>query len=147
MVGYTPSLSTAVWMGSEGREPIINVNGGIIYGSGLPGAIWQRYMSAVLAGTPPQDLPDAPVIKGDTGEGVPAPVTTTAPPPVVTQPTRPRPTAPPTTQPTDTAPPEPTDTTSAEPTDTATATVTGPGLPAPGTSDARGGGGTAGRSP
>ena len=32
--------------------------GSIIYGSGLPGAIWQQFMNAVLDGTPEEDLPD-----------------------------------------------------------------------------------------
>ena len=40
MVGYTPSLSTAVWMGSDARLPIKTAAGAIIYGSGLPGQIW-----------------------------------------------------------------------------------------------------------
>jgi membrane peptidoglycan carboxypeptidase len=79
MVGYTPSLSTAVWLGTDGRKPIINSDRQIIYGSGLPGAIWQRFMNTVLAGTPEEDLPDRPTFSGDSGEGVPAP-TTSAPP-------------------------------------------------------------------
>jgi membrane peptidoglycan carboxypeptidase len=76
MVGYTPSISTAVWMGSDGNDPIVDARERIIYGSGLPGAIWQRFMSAVLEGTPEEDLPDQPIIKGDTGEGVPEPTPT-----------------------------------------------------------------------
>ena len=47
--------------------------GRIIYGSGLPGAIWQQFMNAVLDGTPEEDLPDEPLIEGDAGEGVPEP--------------------------------------------------------------------------
>jgi len=73
MVGYTPSLSTAVWMGSDTREPIVNARGQIIFGSGLPGEIWQEFMNTVLAGTPEEPLPDSPAIDGDTGEGVPEP--------------------------------------------------------------------------
>ena len=65
MVGYTPSLSTAVWMGTDGRDPIVNAAGSIIYGSGLPGAIWQQFMDTVLAGTPEEPLPDEPVIDAD----------------------------------------------------------------------------------
>jgi len=79
MVGYTPSLSAAVWMGSDGNQPIVDLRGRIIYGSGLPGAIWQQFMNTVLAGTPEENLPDAPVIKGDTGEGVPEPTPTVVP--------------------------------------------------------------------
>jgi membrane peptidoglycan carboxypeptidase len=73
MVGYTPSLSTAVWMGSDSRAAIVDARGRIIYGSGLPGAIWQEFMNTVLAGTPEEPLPGQPNIDGDTGEGVPAP--------------------------------------------------------------------------
>ena len=79
MVGYTPSMSTAVWMGSDTNQPIVNADGGIIYGAGLPGAIWQQYMNAVLKGTPKENLPDKALITGDTGEGVAEP-TTEAPP-------------------------------------------------------------------
>jgi membrane peptidoglycan carboxypeptidase len=102
MVGYTPSLSTAVWMGSDVLEPIVDARGRIIYGSGLPGAIWQRFMSAVLEGTPEEDLPDSAMIDGDTGEGVPAP-TTEPPPTTESVPT----TTPPTTTPPTTEPPVP----------------------------------------
>jgi membrane peptidoglycan carboxypeptidase len=79
MVGYTPSLSTAVWMGTDGNAPIVDARGRIIYGSGLPGAIWQRFMNSALAGTPMEELPDKPSFQGDSGEGVPEP-TTEAPP-------------------------------------------------------------------
>ncbi|MBN1094494.1 penicillin-binding protein [Blastococcus sp. TML/M2B] len=73
MVGYTPSLTAAVWMGTDAYEPIRNAQGRIIYGSGLPGAIWQQFMDGVLEGTPKEKLPSSPSIKGDTGEGVPEP--------------------------------------------------------------------------
>jgi membrane peptidoglycan carboxypeptidase len=79
MVGYTPSISVAVWMGSDSNKPIVNAQNKIIYGSGLPGAIWQRFMNAVLDGTPKENLPDKALIQGDTGKGVPEP-TTEAPP-------------------------------------------------------------------
>jgi membrane peptidoglycan carboxypeptidase len=79
MVGYTPSISTAVWMGSETNEPIVNADKKIIYGSGLPGAIWQKFMNTVLKGAPKEKLPDKALIQGDTGQGVPEP-TTEAPP-------------------------------------------------------------------
>ena len=104
MVGYTPSISTAVWVGNDSpSDPIVDSRGRIIYGSGLPGAIWQRFMDAVLAGTPEEDLPDRALIRGDSGEGVPAP-TTQAPPPVET------PAAPPTTSAPTTTAPRPVDT-------------------------------------
>ncbi|WP_346620783.1 transglycosylase domain-containing protein [Blastococcus montanus] len=88
MVGYTPSIATAVWMGNDSpSDPIVNSDGGIVYGSGLPGAIWQRFMNAVLSDVPEEDLPDRALIKGDTGQGVPEPTPdpTPEPEPVVTQ--------------------------------------------------------------
>ncbi|WP_232796964.1 transglycosylase domain-containing protein [Blastococcus atacamensis] len=75
MVGYTPSLSAAVWVGTDYREPIKDASGRIIYGAGLPGAIWQRFMNAALAGTPKEKLPDKALITGDSGKGVAAPTT------------------------------------------------------------------------
>jgi membrane peptidoglycan carboxypeptidase len=125
MVGYTPSLSTAVWMGSDAREPIVDARGRIIYGSGLPGAIWQRFMSAVLEGTPEEDLPDSAMIDGDTGEGVPAP--TTEPPPTTESAPTTTPSAPTTTTP----PPDENgdgDTTTTTPTTTPSEDA---GIPAP----------------
>ncbi|SNS58719.1 Membrane carboxypeptidase (penicillin-binding protein) [Geodermatophilus pulveris] len=91
MVGFTPSLSTAVWMGNDSpADPIEDASGRIVYGSGLPGAIWQTFMDTVLADTPEEDLPDRALIRGDTGEGVPEPAPRTrAPDPVTAQPTRP----------------------------------------------------------
>jgi membrane peptidoglycan carboxypeptidase len=79
MVGYTPSISASVWMGSDTNQPIVTSAGKIIYGSGLPGAIWQEFMNAALKGTPKEKLPDKALIQGDTGQGVPDP-TTSAPP-------------------------------------------------------------------
>jgi membrane peptidoglycan carboxypeptidase len=88
MVGYTPSISTAVWMGNDDPNvPIVDVRGRIIYGSGLPGAIWQQFMNTILAGTPEEDLPDKPSFEGDTGEGVPEPTPTPSETPVAPAPT------------------------------------------------------------
>ena len=79
MVGYTPSISTAVWMGTKGNTKIVNAAGNIIYGSGLPGEIWQEFMDAVLDGTPEEDLPARATIKGDPGKSNVAEETTQAP--------------------------------------------------------------------
>ncbi|WP_241038008.1 transglycosylase domain-containing protein [Blastococcus litoris] len=139
MVGYTPSLSAAVWMGSDGNDPIVDVRGRIIYGSGLPGAIWQQFMDTVLAGTPEENLPDKAIIQGDTGEGVPEPTPTPEPTPEAPAP---QPTA---VVPTETqvAP-----TTSAAPTTSVPPTTSQPGVPSlpgqpgqPGRPENPGGGG------
>jgi membrane peptidoglycan carboxypeptidase len=59
-VGYTPTLSTAVWMGyttrPNGQTPdMTNVQGvAQVTGGSLPATIWQKYMKAALQGSPPQ---------------------------------------------------------------------------------------------
>ncbi|WP_308128213.1 transglycosylase domain-containing protein [Modestobacter italicus] len=75
MVGYTPSISTAVWIGTRGTEAIENASGRIIYGSGLPGEIWQQFMDTVLEGTPEEPLPSKALIKGDPDKSIPEPTT------------------------------------------------------------------------
>jgi membrane peptidoglycan carboxypeptidase len=79
MVGYTPSLSAAVWMGTQGATAITNAQGKIIYGSGLPGAIWQEFMNKALAGTPEEPLPSKAIIKGDPKKANASEPTTEAP--------------------------------------------------------------------
>jgi membrane peptidoglycan carboxypeptidase len=51
-VGYTPSISTAVWVGSDLSDPIKNSAGRPIFGRMLPGSIWQQFMNEALRGTP-----------------------------------------------------------------------------------------------
>ena len=54
-VGYTPGLSTAVWMGyTRGEVPMTNVHGISVSGGSFPAEIWRRFMYAALA-----DLPTA----------------------------------------------------------------------------------------
>jgi membrane peptidoglycan carboxypeptidase len=60
-VGYTPSISTAVWVGDPTNSAIKSTNGADIFGRGLPGEIWQRFMNSYLQGTrmevfPPSEL-------------------------------------------------------------------------------------------
>ncbi|MGH3611350.1 MAG: transglycosylase domain-containing protein, partial [Pseudonocardia sp.] len=50
-VGFTPSLSTAVWVGTDTSEPIRNSAGRPVFGRMLPGSIWKTYMSDALRGT------------------------------------------------------------------------------------------------
>lgn len=49
-VGYTPTLSTAVWMGHlEGQIPMHNVQGvGNVTGGSLPARMWKAFMSDAL---------------------------------------------------------------------------------------------------
>ena len=49
-VGYTPTLSTAVWVGDDNNQSIH------MYGSGAPLSIWQDFMVNALAATPVRDF-------------------------------------------------------------------------------------------
>ena len=47
-VGYTPQLSTAVWVGTRTERTYITMNGSLIYGSTACCPIWKKYMDAAL---------------------------------------------------------------------------------------------------
>ena len=135
MVGFTPSLSTAVWIGTDNNESIKTSGGSIIYGSGLPADIWKSTMDGALQGTPKETFPDAPGISGGSG-GVPPETTYVAPrrtttyyqPTPTTTPQQPTTEAPTTTEPVPTTTPPPTTTTprTAATTTTTTTTTTRP---------------------
>src|SRR6516225_9143264 len=75
MVGYTPSLSTAVWVGTvQDNVPLVTASGAEVYGSGLPSDIWKSTMDGALKGTSNETFPKPSEIGGYAG--VPA-----APPP------------------------------------------------------------------
>ncbi|MFG1790566.1 transglycosylase domain-containing protein [Nocardia sp. NPDC049149] len=57
MIGYTPSLSTAVWIGTAQSQPIRTARGSDIYGAGLPADIWKQVMDNALDGTPVEQFP------------------------------------------------------------------------------------------
>jgi penicillin-binding protein 1A len=122
--GYTPNLSTAVWVGyPNATVEMTNVHGISVTGGSFPAMIWNLFMSAALDGTPVLDfpLPKEQVVwrpwkgqyqlEGDTsttetgttetGETETEPATTTEPPP-------PPPTTAPPPPPPTTAPPPPT---------------------------------------
>ncbi|WP_045375642.1 transglycosylase domain-containing protein [Mycobacterium kyorinense] len=83
MVGYTPSLSTAVWVGTvQGDQPLVNKWGGPVYGSGLPSDIWKATMDGALKGTNNESFPKPTEIGGYAG--VPAAPPPPPPPPQVT---------------------------------------------------------------
>ncbi|KAA0109855.1 transglycosylase domain-containing protein [Mycolicibacterium sp. P1-5] len=72
MVGYTPSLATAVWVGTtDGTQPLVTSSGGQVYGSGIPSDIWKSTMDAALKGTDNESFPKPTEIGGYAG--VPAP--------------------------------------------------------------------------
>ena len=53
MVGFTPEVSTAVWVGTDASEPIKNAQGKPMFGRMLPGSMWQAFMNAALRGAAP----------------------------------------------------------------------------------------------
>lgn len=60
-VGFTPQLSTAVWMGHpEEKVPMTNVQGRRGTGGWLPARMWGAYMSRALDGTEIEQFPDQP---------------------------------------------------------------------------------------
>ncbi|CAN5160632.1 transglycosylase domain-containing protein [soil metagenome] len=85
MVGFTPSLSTAVWVGTtDGTKPLETSSGSPVYGSGLPSDIWKDTMDGALDGTDNEDFPKPTEIGGYAGVPAappPAPTPTTPPPP------------------------------------------------------------------
>jgi penicillin-binding protein 1A len=57
-VGYTPQLSTAVWMGYTDGQRTIRVAGyGTVYGGTIPAPTWADFMRPALAGQPVVDFP------------------------------------------------------------------------------------------
>jgi membrane peptidoglycan carboxypeptidase len=75
-VGYTPNLSTAVWVGDDIGTPMEMYNltiGGQYYpkvcGGCLPGPIWKTAMTGALQGEPVESFHDVQVPRGNTGGG------------------------------------------------------------------------------
>ena len=126
-VGYTPTLSAAVWMGNANSQatPMGEVKGVYpVFGGTWPATTWQQFMSQALAGVPvtPFTQP-APIVPPEQAAALAAPTTTTtlpvqagppgsvdgtpaggpyqvpAPEPVAPEPPPPTTQAPPTTQP------------------------------------------------
>jgi penicillin-binding protein 1A len=71
--GYTPDLTTVVWVGyPQGEIPMENVHGISVSGGTFPARIWRGFMQRALWDSPPQDwvvpaeLPDwVPWERGD----------------------------------------------------------------------------------
>jgi penicillin-binding protein 1A len=58
-VGYTPSLSTAVWMGYANNQttPLRGIHGfGVVYGGTIPAITWHNFMSEAVKNVPPTDF-------------------------------------------------------------------------------------------
>ena len=110
-VGYTPALSTAVWLGyADAPRPMQGIKGvSRVYGGTIPAQTWHDFMAAALEGVPTPDFPEPAPLVADLAAGkrrvpappptgnfvvVGAPVTTTVPTPT-TVPAAPDETVPP----------------------------------------------------
>ncbi|GAA3514426.1 transglycosylase domain-containing protein [Dietzia aurantiaca] len=106
-VGYTPSIATAVWVGTDDNKPLFNAYGGTMYGAGLPADIWKSVMDGALSGSDWEQFPTPGMIGGQagapswessgsssTGGGGGATATQTQPAPVVPDEPTPQPPAP-----------------------------------------------------
>lgn len=57
-IGFTPNITTAVWMGyPQGSIPMKNVHGIQVQGGTFPAEMWQAYMSRAVADTPALEFP------------------------------------------------------------------------------------------
>ncbi|MDQ4132502.1 MAG: penicillin-binding protein [Actinomycetota bacterium] len=86
-IGYVPQLATAVWVGRpEGDVPMTNVRGVAVSGGSYPARMFNRYMSAALAGVPVEALytasPDELLLKPSPHRDPADPSVTTMPPDV-----------------------------------------------------------------
>ncbi|SEB39894.1 Membrane carboxypeptidase (penicillin-binding protein) [Amycolatopsis tolypomycina] len=52
MVGYTPSVSAAAWVGGDGNIPLHDNKNKPIFGSTIAGPMWEAFMQKYLEGTP-----------------------------------------------------------------------------------------------
>ncbi len=65
-VGYTPTLSTAVWMGDADNEstPLRNIKGvPEVFGGTIPAQTWRDFMLQALSNVPPTDFTQAPPLQ------------------------------------------------------------------------------------
>jgi membrane peptidoglycan carboxypeptidase len=125
-VGYTPQLTTSVWMGyaDTRNRPLRSIKGvGTVYGGTIPAQTWKAFMSEALKAAPTVDFAPPVALAGDIAAGprrapeqtdvttplqivlgppptLPAPTTTLPPLTLPPSPFRTAPTAPPLTFPT-----------------------------------------------
>ncbi|GAB2763825.1 transglycosylase domain-containing protein [Amycolatopsis magusensis] len=62
MVGYSPTVSTSAWVGTEADKVIRMANKKKIYGKDLPGEMWKKFMDAYLKGKPKEKFSEVKLI-------------------------------------------------------------------------------------
>ena len=71
-VGYTPALSTAIWMGysDSNTKSLKNIKGvSTVYGGTIPASTWKAYMGEALKNAPAADFPKPAALAGDITAG------------------------------------------------------------------------------
>ncbi|CRK60641.1 Multimodular transpeptidase-transglycosylase [Alloactinosynnema sp. L-07] len=130
MVGYTPQISAAVSLSGDSNElRLIDAKGKIIYGGGLPGKIWQKFMNSYHQTNKLKQENFGKFVPIGKVESKP-PATATAPPTTTTQPSNSTPPTTTTEKPTKTTDPDPTTTSRTRP--TRPSVTTEPIIPLPG---------------
>ncbi len=68
-VGFTPQLSTAVWMGhTDGLYPLRGIKGyGLVFGGDIPARTWNAFMKPAHDGVPVIDFPEPGPLPPPTG--------------------------------------------------------------------------------
>jgi len=70
MIGSTPQLATAVWMGNVNGQPLVDMTyGGPMYGSKSPADIWKNFMDAALVNEPAENFKGGVAADTSTGGG------------------------------------------------------------------------------
>jgi membrane peptidoglycan carboxypeptidase len=90
MVGFTPQVSAAVWVGTGLSKPIYNAAGSPLYGADLPGKTWKMFMDTYLAGKPNLPMVSKQMISPNGKVPIPKPTytpTTSTPTPTTPKPT------------------------------------------------------------
>jgi membrane peptidoglycan carboxypeptidase len=80
-VGYTPSISAAVWVGDP-AQTALKIGTRNIFGSTVAGPIWKAFMDGYLEGKPKENFPKCKTLGNETTTTAPpntAPPTTTEP--------------------------------------------------------------------
>jgi penicillin-binding protein 1A len=70
-VGYTPALTTAVWMGyADKPRPLTGIEGvARVYGGTIPAKTWHNFMSQAMAGIDTPDFPPPPPLASQFAPG------------------------------------------------------------------------------
>ncbi|UKD53206.1 penicillin-binding protein [Amycolatopsis sp. FU40] len=62
MVGYTPSVSVAAWVGADGDQALHGSGTSPIYGSTIAGPLWQKFLDGYLKGKPAEKFDQVQLI-------------------------------------------------------------------------------------